>query len=234
LRMKRTMVLALAGLLMLTSVGMAAPNEMTLRVTDPGESTEWSPGTANTIKWSFRGELGQSAAIRLQRVGWVNAQMTLSEAAPLGTGKSGSYKWNVPAEMPPGGHYTVTVMAENGIGDTSGEFTLVAGKTPVTRIGLESPPKGGDRWTTGATVAVRWNYSGSPGQTVKLALIKKDDGSVTPIVSSIPLGTEGKGRYDWKVPAMKSGNDYYVGIASNVNPFYQDMGKEPVTINAAR
>lgn len=232
--MKRVVFLAFSILLLLMSTGLAAPKEMTLRVTEPGESTEWILGTANTIKWSFRGELGQNVTIRLQRAGWVNARMTLSEAAPLGAGKSGSFKWDIPADLPPGGKYTITVTAENGIGDMSGEFTFVAGKTPVTRILLTDPPKGGERWSVGTPVTIRWKFTGSPGQTVKLALIKKEEGSVTEISSSVPIGVDEKGLYEWKVPALKPGNDYYIGIASNSNAFYQDMGTAPVVITATR
>ena len=230
--MKRTVVLVWAFLLLLTSIALAAPREMNLRVAEPGEATEWKLGAENTIKWSFRGELGANVAIRLQRVGWVNARMTLTEAAPLGVNRSGSFKWNIPADLPPGGKYTVAVTAENGIGDTSGEFILVGGKGPVTQIVLESQPKGGERWSSGAAVSIRWTYAGSPGQMVKLALIKKDEGSVTPIVAATPVGADGKGRYEWKVPPLKPGADYYVGIASNSNAFYQDMGKDPVIITA--
>lgn len=232
--MMRTIVLALTVLMMLTSIGLAAPGGMNLRVGEPGESTEWILGTANTIKWSFRGELGPNVAIRLQRVGWVNAQMILSDGAPLGANRSGAYKWNIPADLSPGGSYTVTVTAENGIGDTSGEFTLVAGKGPLTQISLEAPLKGGDRWSAGNTVSIRWTYGGNPGQTVKLALIKKEEGSVTGISASVPIGSDGKGRYEWKVPALKPGKDYYVSIASNSNAFFQDMSKVAVSITATQ
>ena len=233
LGMRRTMILALAVLLLLTSIGMAAPKEMNLRVAEPGEAAEWKLGTANTIKWSFRGELGQNVAIRLQRMGWVNAQMTLSEATPLGANRSGSFKWDLPADLPPGGKYTIAVTAENGIGDTSGEFTLVAGKGPATQIKVEALPKG-ERWAAGTTVSIRWTYGGSPGQTVKLALIKKAEGDVTVISASVPIGAEGKGRYEWKVPSLKPGTDYYIGIVSNSNAFYQDMGVEPVILTATK
>jgi hypothetical protein len=189
-------------------------------------------GSANAIKWSFRGELGSTVAIRLQRMGWVNAQTVLSEAVPIGTNRSGVFKWNIPADLPPGGKYTVAVTAENGIGDTSGEFTLVAGKGPLNQVTLEVPPRGSERWSVGATVLVRWTYGGSPGQTVKLALISKEEGSVTAIAASVPIGADGKGYYEWKVPSLKPGKDYYVGIASNSNAFCQDMSKGPLTISA--
>ena len=52
----------------------AAPREMTLRVAEPGEATEWKLGAENTIKWSFRGELGANVAIRGEakfgRINW--------------------------------------------------------------------------------------------------------------------------------------------------------------------
>ena len=232
--MKRILSLILLVLLLTMPVGWTAPKEMTLKVREPGAATNFVVGAANVIKWSFRGELGQNVAIRLQRVGWVNARMTLVEATPLGPSGSGSFKWNTPADLPPGGKYSVTVTAENGIGDMSGEFTLIAGKTPVTQIVLADLPKGGDRWTPGAPVTIQWKYSGSPGQTVKLALIKKDEGSVTEIAASIPIGVDGKGSYEWKVPALKAGADYYVGIVSTSNAFYQNLGTNPVSITATR
>ena len=52
---------------------------MNLKVGDPGTGAEWTIGSVNAVKWSFRGDLGQTVMIRLQRLGWVNAQMTLAE-----------------------------------------------------------------------------------------------------------------------------------------------------------
>lgn len=230
-----TLVLVLVFLIVLAgSVGWAAPREMDLRVTEPGASSEWIVGSSSAVKWSFRGNLGQSVSIRLQRIGWVNARLVLAETAPIGANRSGSFKWNIPADLPPGADYTISVTAENGIGDMSGEFKLTAGKNPVTQISLEPLTKGGDRWSPGSSVVIRWTYAGSPGQTIQLALIKKAEGTVTSIASSVPLGIDGKGRFEWKVPALPAGKDYYLAIASNSNAFYQDMGKDPVSIIATR
>ena len=132
--LKRAILLGMMASLLLTSFTAAAPKEMTLKVTEPGESAEWTLGAVNTVKWSFRGELGKLVSIRLQRQGWVLARQTLTEGTALGNERSGTFKWTTPAELPPGGRYTVSVTAENGIGDMSGELRLVAGKAPVTQL----------------------------------------------------------------------------------------------------
>ncbi len=232
--LKRTILLGMMASLLLTSFAAAAPKEMTLKVTEPGEAAEWSLGVVNTVKWSFRGELGKLVSVRLQRQGWVLARQTLTEGTALGNERSGSFKWNTPADLPPGSHYTVSVTAENGIGDMSGEFRLVAGKGPVTQLSLAAPPKGEERWIVGYPSVIRWTFTGKPGATVKLALIQKQTGDVIPITASTSIGVDGKGSYEWKVPALKPGNGYFVGIASNSNAFYQDMGAAPVSISATR
>lgn len=223
-----------ALLLVTSSTGLAAPKEMRLTLNEPGAAAEWNIGANNTVKWSYRGELGATVQITLQRVGWLNARMTVVEAAPIGPEKSGSYKWTVPDTLPPGSNYTIAVTAENGLSETSGEFSLVAGKTPLTQISLEALPKGAEKWTVGAPVSLRWTYSGNPGQTVKLALVNKTDSDLIPIVTSIPIGVDGKGRYEWTVPKLKPGGDYYIAIASTTNAFYQDLGKTPVIISATK
>ena len=232
--LKRAILLGVMASLLLTSFTEAAPKEMTLKVTEPGESTEWTLGAVNTVKWSFRGELGKLVSVRLQRQGWVLARQTLAEGTALGNERSGTFKWTTPADLPPGGHYTLSVTAENGIGDMSGEFRLVAGKAPVTQLSLAAPPKGEERWIVGSLSVIRWTFTGKPGTTVKLALIQKQTGDVIPITASTSIGVDGKGAYEWKVPALKPGNDYFVGIASNSNAFYQDMGAAPVSISATR
>ena len=233
----RTKVLCvglLTGLLLTSSVALTAPKEMKLKLNEPGAAAEWKIGADNTVKWSYRGELGATVQITLQRVGWQNARLIIAEAAPIGPERSGSYKWTAPANLPPGSNYTIAVTAENGIGETSGEFSLVAGKSPLTQISLEALPKGAEKWTIGAPVSLHWTYAGSPGQTVQLALINKTDSDLIPIVASVPIGVDGKGRYDWTVPKLKPGGDYYIAIASTSNAFYQDMSKTPVIISATK
>lgn len=232
--MKRMFGIVTLALLCVASCAWAAPGEMNLRVTEPASNAEWAIGTEQTIKWSYRGELGKTVEIRLQRAGWVHAQMTLIEAAAIGSGRSGSFKWKAPSELPPASDYTVRVIAENGISDMSGEFKLIPGKDASTKLTLEPIPKGAEKWLVGSKVKIRWNYVGNPGTTVKLGLIKKDEGSVTMIGSNIPIGVDGRGSIEWTAPPLKPGSDYYVGIASASNSFYQDIEKDPVTIVAAK
>ena len=234
-RLTKLVSIATIGLLLLTSaVGLAAPKEMKLKLNEPGQAAEWKIGGEHGIKWSYRGELGPTVKITLQRVGWQNARLTVAEAAPIGPERSGSLKWVVPDSLPPGSNYTVTITAENGFSETSGEFSLVAGKAPLTQINLEALAKGAEKLTVGAPVSLRWTYSGNPGPMVQLALINKTDSDLIPIVASIPIGVDGKGRYEWTVPKLKPGGDYYLAIASTTNAFYQDMSKTPFVISATK
>ena len=232
--LKKLLWLGGLALLLMTSCAWAAPGEMNLRLTDPAGGSEWNIDSEQTLKWSFRGEFGKTVEIRLQRAGWVHAQMTLAEAAPIGSGRSGSFKWKIPADLPPANDYTVRITAENGISDMSGEFKLVPGKARAAKLEFEPAPKGGERWTVGSKVKIRWNYAGKPGHAIKLGLIKKDEGTVTVIAAAIPVGADGRGSYEWTVPALKPAGDYYLGIASTTQSFYQDTGKEAVTIVAAK
>lgn len=233
-RLKLVCVGIVALLLVSSPLGLAAPKEMKLKLNEPGTAAEWTIGVNNTVKWSYRGELGATIKITLQRVGWLNARLTIAEAAPIGPERSGSFKWTVPDSLPPGGNYTVTITAENGFNETSGEFSLLAGKTPLTQISLEALPKGAEKWTIGKPVSLHWTYTGNPGQTVQLALINKADSDLIPIVASIPIGVDGKGRYEWTVSKLKPGGDYYIAIASTTNAFYQDISKTPVIISATK
>ena len=234
-RLTKLVSIATIGLLLLTSaVGLAAPKEMKLKLNEPGQAAEWKIGGEHGIKWSYRGDLGPTVKITLQRVGWQNARLTVAEAAPIGQERSASLKWVVPDSLPPGSNYTVTITAENGFSETSGEFSLVAGKAPLTQINLEALAKGAEKLTVGAQVSLRWTYSGNPGPMVQLALINKTDSDLIPIVASIPIGVDGKGRYEWTVPKLKPGGDYYLAIASTTNAFYQDMSKTPFVISATK
>ena len=54
--MTKTVCTGLLTLLLLTSsVGLAAPKEMKLKLNEPGAAAEWTIGANNTVKWSYRG-----------------------------------------------------------------------------------------------------------------------------------------------------------------------------------
>lgn len=235
MNMSRYVLIVLLCTMLAANCAYGAPKEMDLRVTDPGGSSEWAVGSANTIKWSLKGEWTGAVTISLQRVGWVNARMTITEAAPIGTGKTGSFKWPVPADLPIGDNYSVTVTADNGIGETSNEFKIVLGKGAASKLALEPLPKGGEKWMQGSAVNIRWSYAGNAGPTVKLVLLKKEEGIVAVIAEVAPTGVDGKGQLPWTVPVgLKPGGDLRIGIASTTNPFFQDTSKETIVVTTAK
>lgn len=235
-RIRRFFLLLCVSIVTVSTVLCAAPKEMDLRVNDPGASSEWAVGSTNNVKWTLKGgEWTGTVAISVQRVGWVNARMVLADAVPIGTGRVGSFKWLVPLDLPPGDNYSVTVMADNGIGETSPDFKILPGKAAGVKLVLDALPKGLDKWAAGNVVPIRWSYAGNLGATVKLVLVKKDDGTVTTIAEVAAVGVDGKGQLQWTVPAgLKPGSDYRIGIASTTNAFFQDTSKDPITLTATK
>ena len=91
-------------------------------------------------------------------------------------------------------------------------------------------PNGGQSIRRGTTYRVTWGYQYAPGATVRLDLYK---GGVPNrvIVASTPLGTAGRGFYDWRVPATQAtGGGYTVRVRSNANPNCFDFSNAAFTI----
>ena len=228
-------IIIMAFILAIIVPVQAAPQEMDLRVTEPNNLSEWVSGTPNLIRWNLKGELGPDVTIKLSRIGWVNAQMTITENAPIGQKRSGSYSWKIPENLPPGDNYSIFVSSNGNSGyyDTTSNFKIIAGKGPKTSITLDASPKGGEKWTAGTSVPIRWSFSGKPGDMVRIVLLQKGQDAKTELFPSASLGIEGKGVVQWKIPKdLKPATDYQIGIVSTSNPFCQDV-KDLITIVAA-
>lgn len=83
-------------------------------------------------------------------------------------------------------------------------------------------PNGGENWARGATITIRWNYTGSPGSYVKKELLKSGVLNRV-IISSTPVGSNGSGSYNWLINSTQTlGTDYKVRITSTTNSAYTD------------
>ena len=143
-----------------------------ITVTSPNGGETWQRGKTYPISWSYAGSPGSSVSIVLLKGG--TQVLTIASSIPIGSGGSGSYSWKIPSDKPIGKDYQVRVQSTSKptIKDTSNTyFSIVANTDPAGSITVTSP-NGGERWQRGTSHTVTWDYSGSPGSTVKITLLK--------------------------------------------------------------
>jgi YVTN family beta-propeller protein len=92
---------------------------------------------------------------------------------------------------------------------------------PETSITVISP-NGSENWQTGTIQEIKWKYTGNPGPSVKIELLK--GGSLNNIINSITgVGSDGIGSYEWLIPTTQMpGTDYKVRITSVQNSAYNN------------
>ena len=132
---------------------------------------------------------------------------TIASSVSIGSSGKGSYTWPISTSGTTGSDYKVSVqsISQPTIKDTSNTyFTLTPAGTTTPTITVTSP-NGGETWQRGTTKTVTWSYTGSPGSTVKIVLVKAGT-EVGTIASSVSIGSSGKGSYTW--PISTTGTDW--------------------------
>jgi len=208
----------------------SATTTPTITVTSPNGGETWQRGTSKTITWSYTGNPGSTVKIVLLKSG---AEVgTIIASTSTGAGGTGSYTWPISSTGGTGSDYKVSVqsISQPTIKDASNNyFTLTpAGATSPT-ITVTSPI-GGETWKRGTTHRVNWSYTGSPGSTVKIMLVKGST-EVGTIISSTPIGTSGKGSYSWTMGLDgRTGSDFKVKVQSVSQPTILDLSNNYFTI----
>ena len=90
-------------------------------------------------------------------------------------------------------------------------------------------PDGGESWAAGSTHPVTWEYNNISAPVVQIELWK---GGVRNqiIQTSAPMGSNGRGSYNWTIPLTQiSGTGYSVTVWSNPGG-YMDRSDAPFTI----
>ena len=76
-------------------------------------------------------------------------------------------------------------------------------------------PNGGETWKRGVTQSIRWTYTGAPGTSVKIQLLRYGY-VVSTITSTAPIGAGGGGSYGWIASnALAAGGGYQVKVLVN-------------------
>ena len=209
----------------LTSAGTATP---LITVTSPNGGESWIRGSGQAITWTSSGTVGANVKIELLKAGVV--VQTLSASTP----NSGTFNGILSTGLATGSDYKIRITSTSNSAYTdsgNGNFAITTGTTtPTTPSITVTSPNGGEVWYKYTTHAITWSYTGNPGSTVKIVLLKGGTEAGT-IAGSVPAGSNGKGSYSWFVPTtLLSGSDYKVSVQSISQPAVRDLSNADIKI----
>jgi hypothetical protein len=214
----------------------STPTGSTITVTSPNGGESWQRGTSQTITWSYTGSPGSTVNIVLVK-GSTEAG-TIASGVSTGSGGKGSYTWAISSTASTtGSDYKISVQSatQSTIKDSSNNyFTLTAAGAPGTPSITVTSPNGGESWQRGTSHAITWSYTGSPGSTVNIVLMKGSTEAGT-IASGVSIGSSGKGSYTWVISSTASttGSDYKISVQSVSQPTVKDMSNSYFTLTPA-
>jgi hypothetical protein len=147
-------------------------------------------------------------------------------ATSMGTGGSGSLNTTIPSGQTPGNDYTIRIASTTyaQFADASDAPFTITGPPPTT-ITVTSP-NGGETWQVGTQQTVRWTYTGAPGTSVSIALLK--GGVVTSTLNSAAsIGTGGSGSYTFTLSTSRTPGTTTRSVTSTTNTAYTDTSDAP-------
>jgi hypothetical protein len=206
-----------------------APAQPTITVLSPNGGETWEAGTTKTIQWSFAGSLGPRVKLQLLRDGSV--VQTIATQPVVGTDGKGSYSWSLPRSLTPGTDYQIRINSTKyptcyDVSDAT--FTVIAPVKPAITV---SSPNGGETWQKGSRQTLRWSYTGEPGSSVIVQLLKDNKINST-LANGVSIGSNGIGEYPWTIAAkLSSGSTYRIKIRSKSNASYFDISDANFTIS---
>jgi len=110
------------------------------------------------------------------------------------------------------------------------EWDEIRGEYKATPFITVTSPNGREDWQVGTTHPIQWSYTGNIGSDVTIEIL--NDGSVVQTFTSIPIGNDGIGTFDWTIPStLTLGTGYQVRITSTSNSAYVDTSDEPFVVS---
>jgi len=201
-------------------------------ITSPDGGETWQRGTTHTVTWDYTGSPGEYVKIVLLKgsteVG------TIVDSVPVGSGGKGSYTWPINPTGATGSDFKVSVQSTSQptIKDVSNNYFILT-TAPATSSITVTAPDGGETWQRGTSQTVTWDYTGSPGSTVKIVLVKAGT-EVGTIIASTSTGSGGKGSYTWPInPTGTTGSDLKVSVQSISQPTINDTSDNYFSLSSS-
>jgi len=147
-------------------------------------------------------------------------------------------------DVPKGTHYYnatgLTANADHTISTRTVDTTGNVNTTWVNQTSRTAPsisttltvavPNGGEIYYLGSTLTMGWAYTGSPGTTVNIEVLK--GAGTLSTLTGIPIGSGGTGWYNVTIPGYTPlGSDYRIRVTSTSNPSYTDTSDGIFTIS---
>jgi 5-hydroxyisourate hydrolase-like protein (transthyretin family) len=177
-------------------------------IDSPKKGDIFENGQIQQILWRSMGDMGLGRVkIELFR-GQVLAQ-TIANSTP----NDGNEFWLLDPlhPLPPAPDYRIKITNVDNVTRwaNSGVFEIME---KASFYGIY--PSGGQEYTRGGSMTVLWFWTGYPGSTVNVRLMKNDTTH-----RLMALGTPNDGRLVWTIPASETeGSDYKVRVESAVDP----------------
>ncbi len=231
----------MAAYILSTSVAASPPPVVTppvgtssITVTAPDGGETWQRGTTRTITWDYSGNPGSTVKIVLLKAGVEVG--TIKDSVSIGSAGKGSYSWPISLSGMTGSDFKVSVQStgQPAVNDVSNNYLSITSasiSSSITPSITVSAPHGGETWQRGTTRTITWDYSGNPGSTVKIVLLKAGV-EVGTIKDSVSIGSAGKGSYSWPMSLSgMTGSDFKVSVQSTGQPAVNDVSTNMFAIS---
>jgi hypothetical protein len=124
-----------------------------------------------------------------------------------------------------------SLMIDEDSGKARVTLNSISTTTTAPSITVTSPD-GGEIWTRGISKTITWSYTGNPGSTVEIDLVKGGT-IISTIADSVPIGSSGKGSYTWPIYSSgTTGSDYKVSVQSTSQPTIKDISNNYFTLTS--
>ncbi len=193
--------------------------EPSLLLFQPSGGETYVMGDQATVSWE---------AYRVDKVNVeysLNGGQTWTTVASNVPAVQGSLHWTVPNQATTKGEIRVTEVGRvNPLRATSGWFSIVEPKHPALRVLV---PNGGEHFTEGSTITVRWSATDIDGG-VTLYYSSDNGATWTKITSNVPATDGGTtGSYQWTLPRVP-GDKYRVKVEAT--PSVSDASDNSFTV----
>ncbi len=164
----------------------------------PAAGERFTMGSSTAISW----EAPRAERVMIQYSSNNGANWTA--VVPSVAAAQGSHVWAIPNQTTTEGKIRISEVGGTAVAE-SGVFSIVAQASPSVRL---IGPNGGEVYTIGESIPVRWTASGMAGGSVSLHLSSDAGATWTPIGENIPASG---GSYAWTVAGIP-GEDYQMKV----------------------